>query len=129
DDYAHHPYELESFINAVRGIYPGRKVTGVFQPHLFSRTKDFASDFATSLALVDDLILLDIYPAREEPLDGISSEWLLEKVALNHKQLLSKIDTLNHIENTKPELLLIMGAGDIDRLVPKIKEIYEAKTA
>ena len=129
DDYAHHPYELEAFINAVRGIYPARKVTGVFQPHLFSRTKDFASGFASSLALVDELILLDIYPAREEPIEGVSSEWLLAKVALEHKQLLSKIDALNHIEKTKPDLLLVMGAGDIDRLVPKIKEIYEAKTA
>jgi len=129
DDYAHHPHELESFINSVKGIYPGRKLTGIFQPHLYSRTQDFADEFANSLALVDDLILLDIYPAREEAIEGVNSEWLLGKVDLENKKLLSKEAALIQIEHSLPNLLLIMGAGDIDRLVPKIKEIYENKAA
>jgi UDP-N-acetylmuramate--alanine ligase len=125
DDYAHHPHELESFISAVKGIYPGRKITGIFQPHLFSRTQDFADGFAQSLDLLDELFLMDIYPAREEPIPGVSSNWLLQKVSISNKGVYSPNEVLAQVNKTKPNLLLIMGAGDIDRLVPKIKEIYE----
>lgn len=122
DDYAHHPEELKACINAVKEFYPGQKITGIFQPHLFTRTRDFADEFARSLELLDELILLDIYPAREQELEGITSSFLLEKINLEKKQLLSNEEVLGFVAKQKPSLLLTLGAGDIDKLVKPIKE-------
>lgn len=124
DDYAHHPEELKACITAVRKIYPSRRITGIFQPHLFTRTRDFAYEFAESLSLLDELILLDIYPAREIPIEGISSQMLLDITPLINKRLLSKTETLNYLKNNKPDILLTLGAGDIDQLVPEIEKIF-----
>lgn len=120
DDYAHHPTELEACIKSVRELYPGRKVTGVFQPHLFSRTRDLAGDFAKSLALLDELVLLEIYPAREEPIPGINAAWLLQQVPLTNKVLCTKEQLVPLLEGRHVDILLTLGAGDIDRLVPGI---------
>lgn len=124
DDYAHHPEELRAIISSVKALYPGKKVTGIFQPHLFSRTRDFADGFAESLSMLDVLVLMDIYPAREQPIPGITSSWLLDKVSLTEKQLLDPGSIYQKVRDEKPGVLLILGAGDIDRLVPVIKEIY-----
>ncbi|MFH1936060.1 MAG: Mur ligase family protein [Bacteroidota bacterium] len=122
DDYAHHPEELRACIRAVRELYPGKRVTGVFQPHLYSRTRDLADDFASALAELDTLILLDIYPAREFPLEGIHSRMLLEKINLFDKQLCQKEDVLQILEERRPEVLLTLGAGDLDQLIQPITE-------
>ncbi|WP_353138511.1 UDP-N-acetylmuramate--L-alanine ligase [Pseudopedobacter sp.] len=124
DDYAHHPEELRACFRAVRTLYPNKKFTAVFQPHLFTRTRDFADGFAEVLSLVDELILLEIYPARELPIAGIDSQFLLDKIALENKKLLTKDEVLKFIENTKPELLVTVGAGDIDTLIKPIQNIY-----
>ncbi|MBU1009733.1 MAG: UDP-N-acetylmuramate--L-alanine ligase [Bacteroidetes bacterium] len=121
DDYAHHPEELKACISAVRECYPGRWLTGIFQPHLFSRTRDFMDDFARSLELLDELILLDIYPARELPIDGVTSAVLLSKVKLDKKQLCAKHELLSLVRNISPKLLLTLGAGDIDQLVEPLQ--------
>lgn len=125
DDYAHHPEELKAFINSAKELYPNKKITGVFQPHLYSRTKDFASGFASSLALLDKLHLLDIYPARELPIEGITSSWLLDQVNLENKELSQKENAVEKIIAEEPEVLLTMGAGDIDTLVEPIKKALE----
>ena len=124
DDYAHHPEELKAFILSVKELYKDKKITGVFQPHLFTRTSDFADDFAKSLSLLDELILLDIYPARENPIKGVSSEIIFDKVSVEKKEICSKNDLLDCLKNNKPEILLTMGAGDIDKLVPVIKKEF-----
>ena len=124
DDYAHHPEELSAIITSVQALYLEKKITGIFQPHLFSRTKDFSDGFAHSLSGLHEVILMDIYPAREEPIEGITSHWLLEKIKCKNKTVLGETAILEKIKNEKPELLLILGAGDIDRLVPKIRSIY-----
>ncbi|MDR1757784.1 MAG: UDP-N-acetylmuramate--L-alanine ligase [Bacteroidales bacterium] len=124
DDYAHHPEEIRSFLRSVRDLFPDKVLTGIFQPHLYSRTRDFAPAFAKSLEALDEIILLDIYPAREEPIPHITSEWLLSLIQKEKKMLLSKTDLLAYLKNSPPELLVTIGAGDIDRLVPDIKEIY-----
>jgi UDP-N-acetylmuramate--alanine ligase len=123
DDYAHHPEELRAAINSVKALYPGKKITGIFQPHLFSRTRDFADDFAESLDLLDECILLEIYPAREKPIEGITSTWLLNKMKLKNKKVLSKEAVLEEIKKTNIEILLTMGAGDIDGLIEPIEKI------
>lgn len=120
DDYAHHPTELEACIRSVKELYPGRKVTGVFQPHLFSRTRDLAEGFASSLALLDELILLEVYPAREEPIPGVTSEWLLAQVPSANKVVCKKEELMPLLEGRDIDILLTLGAGDIDRLVPGI---------
>ncbi len=125
DDYAHHPRELDALIGSVRRLFPGQKITGIFQPHLFSRTRDFAPEFAESLSALDKLILLDIYPAREKPIQGITSEIIYRAVTLEEKQRCSKVDLLSALENEKFEVLLTIGAGDIDRLVAPIKQWME----
>jgi len=125
DDYAHHPVEISAAISATRQMFPQRKLTAVFQPHLFTRTRDFADDFAKELSKVDNLILLDIYPAREVPIEGINSQMLIDKITINDKRILSKEGVLDYFENNKTEITLIMGAGDIDRLVQPIKNILE----
>jgi len=125
DDYAHHPEELRAFLGSVREMYPERKLTVVFQPHLFSRTRDFAEEFAEVLAMADTLLLMDIYPARELPLAGISSSWLLEKIKMPNKRLASADEIVETVARERPELLVTMGAGDIDRLVEPLKKVYE----
>ncbi|MFP5470079.1 MAG: UDP-N-acetylmuramate--L-alanine ligase [Bacteroidia bacterium] len=122
DDYAHHPEEIKAFVNSVKELYPKEKITGIFQPHLYSRTKDFAEDFATSLSLLDSLCLVPIYPARELPIEGVTSNWLLSLVDINDKHFCEKKDILNWIEKTNPKVLLTMGAGDIDQFVEPIKQ-------
>ena len=127
DDYAHHPTELEFCIKSVRELYPDKKITGIFQPHLYSRTRDFKDEFASSLSLLDELILLDIYPARELPIEGITSNVIFEKVTCAEKVALSEEELLSHVENNDYEVLLTMGAGDIDVFVEPIKEILNKK--
>lgn len=121
DDYAHHPEELKATIGSVKRLYPDKKVTGIFQPHLFSRTRDFANEFAESLALLDECILLDIYPAREKPIEGITSQWLLGKVSIKNKKLWTKAQVLEDITKEKRDIILTMGAGDIDTLVEPLE--------
>ena len=121
DDYAHHPTEITAVAGAVREMYPSKKIVGVFQPHLFSRTRDFADDFAKSLSLFDELILLDIYPARELPIEGVTAAWLLNKVLLKNKQISSKENLYNTILKSKAEVIVMIGAGDIGELVKEIK--------
>jgi UDP-N-acetylmuramate--alanine ligase len=127
DDYAHHPVELKACINSVKEMYPAKKITGVFQPHLYSRTRDFADDFAVSLDLLDEVLLLDIYPARELPIEGVSSLMLLSKVSNSCKELLSKDELVESITDRKLEVLLTLGAGDIDELIEPIKKRLMAK--
>jgi len=122
DDYAHHPEELRACISSVKAIYPNKKITGVFQPHLFSRTRDFYDGFAESLSMLDEVILLDIYPAREQPIEGVSSSALLEKISHNSKRLVTKAELPELLATLKPEVLLTLGAGDIDALVEPIRE-------
>lgn len=123
DDYAHHPEELRACIQAVKTLYSGKKLTTIFQPHLFTRTRDFAEGFSEVLSMTDELIMLDIYPARELPIEGVSSAMILDKVSIEAKQILSKEQTLDYIRAQKPELLLTVGAGDIDTLIVPLKEI------
>ncbi|MBX7203814.1 MAG: UDP-N-acetylmuramate--L-alanine ligase [Bacteroidia bacterium] len=125
DDYAHHPEEIKAFLSSVKQMYPDKKVTAVFQPHLFTRTRDFADGFAESLSLADELILLDIYPARELPIEGVTSKMLLDKVRLTHKELCAKADLLEKMRDRHPEVLVTIGAGDIDQLVQPLKKLYE----
>ncbi len=120
DDYAHHPSELDACIQSVRELYPNKKITAVFQPHLFSRTRDFMDDFAKSLSQVDDLILLEIYPAREEAIEGISSSALLNMIELDKKEVCTKEELLDRLKYKDLEVLLTVGAGDIDRFVEPI---------
>ena len=127
DDYAHHPTELEASILSVKALYAGRKVTGVFQPHLYSRTRDFIDEFAKALSLLDELILLDIYPAREEPIEGVTSQLILDRVTIKEKQLCSKEELLLVVKNSTFDIVLMLGAGDIDRLVSPVKNILETK--
>lgn len=127
DDYAHHPEELAASITSVKELYPDCKLTGIFQPHLYTRTRDFASEFARSLSLLDELILLDIYPAREKPIEGVTSKIIFDKVTCP-KTLCNKEELLPLLENKKDlEVLLTVGAGDIDRLLGPIKDILEQK--
>ncbi|WP_309613560.1 UDP-N-acetylmuramate--L-alanine ligase [Flavobacterium sp.] len=121
DDYAHHPTEINAVHQAVRELYPNEKVLAIFQPHLFSRTKDFADDFAKSLSQFDEILLLDIYPARELPMEGITSEWLLSKIENKNKKLVSKSDLIPSILKSDAKIIVTIGAGDIGELVPKIK--------
>lgn len=121
DDYAHHPVEIESLLRSVRDLYPNKKITAVFQPHLFSRTRDFSEGFSESLSLADEVILLDIYPARELPIEGITSEMLLQNITRTNKVVCQKENLIELIKSWKPEVLLTMGAGDIDKLVEPIK--------
>lgn len=121
DDYAHHPEELRACISAVKELYSSKKITGIFQPHLFTRTRDFADEFARSLEILDELILLDIYPAREKPIKGITSQMLLEKVKLSNKKLVSKKELFDELRKREIQVLITMGAGDIDTLVEPIK--------
>jgi len=122
DDYAHHPEEINAVYRAVKEMYPTKKVLVVFQPHLFSRTKDFADDFATSLQQFDQILLLDIYPAREEPITGITSKWLLKKIKNPNKKLIAKKDLITEIQKSSANVVITMGAGDIGEEVKTIKQ-------
>ena len=125
DDYAHHPTELKALLGSVSLLYPDKKKIGVFQPHLFTRTRDFMDEFAEQLSRLDELILLPIYPARELPIAGITSEALLAKVTLTNKKVLSKEETIAYLKNVKAGVVLTIGAGDIDRLVPEIAQNFK----
>ncbi|MBO7547763.1 MAG: UDP-N-acetylmuramate--L-alanine ligase, partial [Bacteroidales bacterium] len=127
DDYAHHPQELATAIAAIRDMFPGRKLTAVFQPHLYTRTRDFAPDFARALSAVDELLLLDIYPAREEPIPGVTSEIIFKDVTAPEKRLLRKDELLDCLAAKPLDVLVTFGAGDIDRLVGPIKELLEKR--
>lgn len=123
DDYAHHPEELRNAIATAKSIYPDQKITGIFQPHLFSRTRDFMAEFAEVLDELDEPILLDIYPARELPIEGIDSAALLSKMSNPNKRLMDFDSVCEYISITKPKVLITLGAGDIDTIVPKLKKI------
>lgn len=123
DDYAHHPSEIESLINSVKLLYKNKKITGIFQPHLFSRTRDFANGFAKSLSLLDTCILLDIYPARELPIEGITSKMLYDKITSPEKYLCNKENLVDLIKELSPNLMLTIGAGDIDTLISPLKKL------
>ena len=125
DDYAHHPEEIKAALTAARHAFPGKELTVVFQPHLFTRTRDFMDGFAESLSLADRVILLDIYPAREKPIEGVTSAALLKKITSKDKMLCSKEELLETIKNIDPELVMTVGAGDIDRFVPQIEKMFE----
>lgn len=122
DDYAHHPTEISACIGSVRELFPGRKVKGIFQPHLFSRTKDHMNEFASSLSQLDEVTLLEIYPAREEAIPGITSSALLERISNPTKELVSKQAVVDGLSASELDVLLTMGAGDIDQLVSPIKQ-------
>ena len=122
DDYAHHPSELKASIASIRNLYPDRKIIGIFQPHLYTRTRDFASAFAEALSQLDELILLDIYPARELPIEGVDSELILRDVKLKNKTLCSKENLLPLLKEKELDVLVTFGAGDIDKMVPLIKD-------
>lgn len=123
DDYAHHPQEIEATIKSLKELYPDKRICGVFQPHLYSRTRDFAGEFAQSLELLDDIILLPIYPAREEPIEGITSDTILGKIRKSSKYYMEKDRLLPLLKTLQPELLVTLGAGDIDRFVEPITEM------
>lgn len=125
DDYAHHPTEINAVFDAVTEMHPNKKVLVIFQPHLFSRTRDFADEFAQSLSKFDSILLLDIYPAREQPIEGITSDWLLKKITNTSKKLIEKSDLINEVKEQNPEVLITMGAGDIGLEVSKIKKELE----
>ena len=127
DDYAHHPAELSSAISSLRGIFPGRKITGVFQPHLYTRTRDFAPEFAAALSKLDKLILLDIYPAREEPIPGVTSELIFKDVTAPEKMLIRKEELMDTLAKERLEVLVTFGAGNIDRFVEPITRMLQDK--
>lgn len=127
DDYAHHPEELKACITSVKELYPTKKITGIFQPHLYTRTRDFADGFAQSLDLLDETLLLDIYPARELPIEGVSSTMLLDRMKSKNKQLCSKDNLLAELELRTPQVLLTLGAGDIDKLVEPVEMALKKK--
>ena len=125
DDYAHHPEEISAALSSIRNSNPGMKLTAVFQPHLFTRTKDFAPEFAEALSKADKLILLDIYPAREEPIPGVTSEIIFKDVTCPEKVLLKRAELMDYLKNEEVELLVTLGAGDIDRFVGEIAQMLE----
>lgn len=127
DDYAHHPAELQAAISSIREIFPGRKLTGIFQPHLYTRTRDFQKEFAESLSLLDEVILLPIYPAREEPIEGVGSEIILDRITCPERKIVEKESLLKELAGRDIEILCTFGAGDIDRMCPQIEELLKSK--
>ena len=125
DDYAHHPTEINAVENSVKEMYPNEKVLAVFQPHLFSRTRDFIDDFGVALSKFDEVLLLDIYPAREQPIVGVTSEWLLSKINNEHKKLIQKNNLVKDIKKSSAKVVVMLGAGDIGMLVDAI--VHEIK--
>jgi UDP-N-acetylmuramate--alanine ligase len=124
DDYAHHPAELAAAIQAARQFYPNKKITGVFQPHLFTRTRDFMDGFAEVLSTLDEVVLMEIYPAREQPIPGITAQTLLDLITHKHKKIMAPEEVLEYAKKERPEVLMTLGAGDIDKLVSPLKEAY-----
>ena len=127
DDYAHHPQEIATSIDSIRKLFPERKLIGVFQPHLYTRTRDFADGFASVLSTLDEVVLLPIYPAREEPIEGVNSEMLMALITNPHKTIVQKPELTEFLQKrvndaNEPVVILTVGAGDIDRLVPEITE-------
>ena len=127
DDYAHHPAELESAISSIRQIFPGRRITGIFQPHLYTRTRDFAPEFARALSGLDKLILLDIYPAREEPIPGVTSEIVFRDVTAPEKVLITREELMSYLEKELLDVLVTLGAGNIDRFIEPISEMLRKR--
>lgn len=127
DDYAHHPKEISAAITSIRNIFPNRKLTGVFQPHLYTRTRDFAEEFAASLDMLDELLLMDIYPARELPIEGVSSEIIFNKMLLSKKRMVNKEDLMSCVDNIDPDILITFGAGDIDRFIEPLREALKKR--
>ncbi len=125
DDYAHHPTEIDAIYDAISEMHPAKKVLVVFQPHLYSRTRDFVDEFAKSLSKFDSVLLLEIYPAREQPIAGVTSDWLLEKISNPLKKTIQKSNLIREIKNQDPEILVTLGAGDIGLEVSKIKREFE----
>ncbi len=123
DDYAHHPTELKSAIGAAKELFPNKKITGIFQPHLFSRTRDFVDGFAESLDLLDEILLMDIYPAREEPIDGVTSKIIFDKMKIENKTLVTKETLMDELRKKELEVLMTLGAGDIDTFVVQIEKL------
>ncbi len=123
DDYAHHPAEIEAFLRSLKSMYAGKKITVIFQPHLFTRTRDFAEGFSKSLSLADELLLMDIYPARELPIPGVTSDMLFHDITSPVKIRCNKGDVLQKLEDLHVEVLATVGAGDIDTFVQPIKKI------
>jgi UDP-N-acetylmuramate--alanine ligase len=124
DDYAHHPGELKMAIDAARTLYAGKKILGIFQPHLYTRTRDFVDGFAEELDKLDEIILMDIYPARELPIEGVTSEIIFERMKNPNKKMATKESLMDLLQGIKPEVIMTLGAGDIDTMVPKIKNMY-----
>jgi UDP-N-acetylmuramate--alanine ligase len=127
DDYAHHPEEIRKTYESLRKTFPGKKLTAIFQPHLYSRTNDFASDFACELSKFDALILLPIYPARELPIPGVTSKLIFDQTENPQKYLLEKSELLTRLKGMSLDVLVSLGAGDIDRFVPQIKAAYDSE--
>ncbi|MBC3786110.1 UDP-N-acetylmuramate--L-alanine ligase [Spirosoma utsteinense] len=125
DDYAHHPTEVMAFLSSVKALYPDRELTAIFQPHLFSRTRDFAEGFAESLSIADHVLLLDIYPARELPMEGVTSDLIFQDVRSKTKKQCTKAELTDVVRRMKPSLLVTIGAGDIDKLLPTLKTVLE----
>jgi len=125
DDYAHHPEEIKACLNSIRQLYPTKKITGIFQPHLYSRTRDFAKGFSESLSLLDEVILMEIYPARELPIQGVNSAMLLNDIKCKQKQILQNNQILDYLKLNQPEVLVTIGAGDIDQLVSPIENLFK----
>ncbi|MEZ4946378.1 MAG: UDP-N-acetylmuramate--L-alanine ligase [Cyclobacteriaceae bacterium] len=127
DDYAHHPTEITAFLSSLRAMYPGKKITAVFQPHLYSRTRDFADGFSESLSIADEVLLMDLYPAREEPIPGVSSDMLFDAITSSVKVRCTKKDVVQKLEDMDIEVIATIGAGDIDTCVEPIKKLLEDK--
>jgi len=127
DDYAHHPQELATTISSIRQMMPGRKITAIFQPHLYTRTRDFAAEFAEALSNVDKLILLDIYPAREEPIPGVTSKIIFDKVTAPEKVLIRKEELMDYLQKEPVDILVTFGAGNIDRYIEPIAEMLRQR--
>ena len=127
-DYAHHPKEIYQSAKSIRELYKDRKITAIFQPHLYTRTRDFYKDFANSLSLLDEVILCDIYPAREQPIPGVTSKLIYDNLKPGvEKSMIHKEDVLDLVKNRDFDVLVILGAGDLDNYVPQITEILEKK--
>jgi UDP-N-acetylmuramate--alanine ligase len=127
DDYAHHPTEIEAFLKSMKSLYPGRKLTVIFQPHLFSRTRDFAEGFSKSLSLADELFLMDIYPARELPIPGVDSDMLMKDITSPLKVRCGKSDLMEKLDSINADVVVTVGAGDIDTFVEPIKQLLIKK--
>ena len=127
-DYAHHPEEIRNSVLSLREVFAGRRITGMFQPHLYTRTRDFYREFAESLSLLDEVVLTEIYPAREQPIEGVTSQLIYDRVAPGvKKRLISKQDAVEYVETHDTDVLVVLGAGDLDDMVPRMTEVLKAK--